>query len=469
MSPAIAAAALLGVGAACWPFTVDDAFIVGRYAYNFANGAGWAFNPGAPSDGVTGPLWLLVAAAGEVLGLDPVAAAKAIGLACSALAAALAVAWLRRRQGGTRGAWVAALLLGAQGTLAFWGVAGLETGLATLAMTLVGLGAAARPAPQPVVVGLAGAALAWLRPEAAPAVLVGLFALALRSRRAGMIGLGLAGAGGAGVVAFRVAMFGDPLPLSYHAKPAELVHSVPYVLEALLITTGVAGLFLAALSLWNARAGDRTLGAMVLAHLLAVVLAGGDWMPGHRMIAPVLPLYAILAGACLARPHRGRARRAAVALLFAVAFLFPLADVVAHVPDLRAAGQTRETVGRPLAAWLAGHGESMALVDVGFLGYVSGLRVVDLGGLTEPSVARAPGGHIDKHVDAGWLESQHPDLLVLHAAEPPEVDADGRLLTLAGFPVERRVAVMGWVRERMRVVRVTHYSPRYWYVVLSRR
>ena len=55
----LASAAVLGVGALAWPYTVDDAFIVARYAHNLAAGLGYAMNAHQPSDGVTGPLWLL--------------------------------------------------------------------------------------------------------------------------------------------------------------------------------------------------------------------------------------------------------------------------------------------------------------------------------------------------------------------------------------------------------------------------
>jgi hypothetical protein len=53
--------AILAVGLCAWPYTVDDAFIVARYARRLADGRGYTFNLGPPSDGVTGPLWLLPA------------------------------------------------------------------------------------------------------------------------------------------------------------------------------------------------------------------------------------------------------------------------------------------------------------------------------------------------------------------------------------------------------------------------
>ena len=69
------------------------------------------------------------------------------------------------------------------------------------------------------------------------------------------------------------------------------------------------------------------------------------------------------------------------------------------------------------------------------------VEVVDLGGLTDPVIARAPGGHLDKRVPLGHLVAREPRTLLLHSARRPETDGEGRLVALAGYPVEQRVAV----------------------------
>src|SRR5688500_13111615 len=85
------AGAVVAVGLLAWGFTVDDAFVVLRHAEHLILGGGWSMNYGEPSDGVTGPLWILPFVAGETLGGDGMAVAKGIGLACAALAAWLVV------------------------------------------------------------------------------------------------------------------------------------------------------------------------------------------------------------------------------------------------------------------------------------------------------------------------------------------------------------------------------------------
>lgn len=467
----IVAAAVVGLGIAAWPFTVDDAFIVARYAHNLAHGGGWAMNPGTPTDGVTGPLWVLPLALASALGLDPVVVAKGLGLACAAAAAALAVASVGRRQGGEVAAPVAAAVLAVQGTLAWWGVAGLGTGLSALLLLGAILGATGRPRARPVWTGACLAALAWLRPELAAAGAVLVAALLWRDRRAGVVALTVAVAGVIAVVALRLALFGHPLPLSFSAKPADPGQGLPYVARGLVVLTGVLGGAGAAVAVWRGRRGDRVIGLVVLAHLLAIVVAGGDWMPGFRMLVPVLPPYAMLVGVGTAYLWRTRDRwRRALAIAAVVAACtVPILDVFAQLPAIRAAGAHREDEGRALAVWLGAHADRVALVDVGFIPWASGVEVIDLAGLTDPQVARAQGGHVAKRIDPGWLAAREPDAIVLHSAVEPRVDAEGRLETLAGFPVERAVAAMPWVREQYAVERVVRYAPEYFYVVLTPR
>ena len=49
----------------------------------------------------------------------------------------------------------------------------------------------------------------------------------------------------------------------------------------------------------------------------------------------------------------------------------------------------------------------VALLDVGAVGLACVTQpLLDLGGLTEPRVAYAPGPHLDKQLDAAWLAAR---------------------------------------------------------------
>ncbi len=539
--PLAASALLVALGAAAWPFTIDDAYILARYARRIATGAGYTMVAGPPTDGVTGPLALVPGLLGQLGWGDPVAASKIVGLLAAALAAWLVIATATRIS-TARGVATSVLVVGGA-TFSIWSVAGLATGLATLGLTIAGLAVlAAAPrqgragqlervgappetpgsttapgvteaervdlgwAPgteraqglaaalnealgpaqavpeglsqefvdaRPAVrwralgasAGLAIAALAWLRPELALASGVLLVALWRWDRRAGALALCLAAAGAVSVIAFRLALFGSPLPLSAQAKPPDLVNGAEYVGRAMLVELGGGGALVVVLA---ARAGgprERLLFAVLLAHLVALVLAGGDWMPGFRLMAPVIPLYALLASEPVAA--RWPASKGKALALLAACALLPALDLAVELPRARAAGAAREAAGTELATSLAAS-RRVALVDVGWLAYRSGVEVVDLGGVTDPSIGRLAGGHLDKRIDPALLQQRAPATIVLHSAVPPRVDEEGRLRWLAGYPVEQRVASMGWVRAEMRVERVIAYAPGYYYVVLGR-
>jgi arabinofuranosyltransferase len=462
---AFGTACVILVGALAWPYTVDDAFIVARYARNLAQGLGYGMNAHQPSDGVTGPLWLLPGVLACRLHLDPIATAKAIGLFCMAFAVWLALRRLRARSGGRAAALAATLLVSLSPSIGTWAVAGLETGAATLLATSAWLAATRRPRAWPGWLGLCVAMLAWLRPELAVFSAVLLLFVMQREGRAAWRAVALALFGVASVTIFRRWCFGDYLPLSFSAKAGSLSQGLHYTMLALLLSTSVVGVWLAVEGARQGRRDDRVLGFALLSQLGAVVLAGGDWMPGYRLFVPVLPLYALLAGVGVVR--RFQRRPLLGALYLALACVLPALDLATRLPELRSGTRMRARADE-LAGWLRDHARSVALVDVGYLGYASGLEVVDLGGLTDARIARMPGGHLDKHIDATYLVSRNPDAIVLHSSARPVVSADAELLRLQGFAVERRVASLPAVRRGYRVDHVFHYGPGYDYVVLAR-
>lgn len=459
-------------GGLCFAFTVDDAFIVARFAQHIASGAGYVMNVGErAADGVTGPLWLVPLVLMRSLGFDPIAVAKLVGLACMASSV-----WIVTRRVGTRATggvmtWVAAVLLATQPTLASWSVGGLETGAVTLAATV--LASTAMPGGRPATwaIALAGAAVPWLRPELSPMAAVLLLhharAEPTRGVRVALAALMI----GALVLPFRWSLFGHLLPLSAAAKPASIAAGLEYAARSVVVTTALGGIALTALGARSGRRGDRVLGLALLAHVAAVVVAGGDWMPGFRLLAPVLPIYGYLVAVGFARLRVSRLswRRWAAWVLLAPTLGVPLVDLALRVDGARETAHSRATVGEQLVAELREHATRVALVDVGFLAYRSGVGVFDLGGVTDAAVAFAPGGHLDKHIDERLLRERAPDAILLHSRSAPQVGDDGELLGFDGYAVERRVAQMPWVRQHFTVASVHDYAPGYRYVLLLRR
>ncbi|MFK7992021.1 MAG: hypothetical protein AB8I08_38745 [Sandaracinaceae bacterium] len=450
--PWLAGGTLLAWGAFAWPFTVDDAYVLARYARRLASGLGYTMNDGAATDGVTGPLALLPATIGARLCGAPLLASKALGLWSVCAAGAWATQFSRGRA-----RWLTALTVSATGLLGIWGVGGLETGLSVLAFTAMGL-ALLETKPtwgQGARLGGAVFVLAWLRPETAPAALVALLFCPRPGRAPAW---GLAALGLLSVVGFRAAMFGTPLPLSASAKPSDLVDGAGYVLRGIGVVWGGIGALALAAAVRDPK--WRPGAAVVMAHGAAVLLAGGDWMPGFRLLLPAVPLSAVVVAGAFSKS------RAGVPVVMGAA-LVPLIVSTIAVFELPATHTARETEGARLAALLGEVNGRVALVDVGFLAYRSGAEVVDLGGITDPEVGRLPGGHVDKRLEPGWLATRDPAVIILHSTVPPQVE-EGRLLAFRGHPVEHRVAAMPWVVRHFRVSDVIPYAPGYLYIVLRR-
>src|SRR5262245_1067349 len=116
--------AMLAGLAYVWPFSVDDSYIVASYARRLAGGLGYPFRSGPPTDGVTGPLWLVPLTLGARLGFDAALVSKLAGGACALASVVWLLGELRARALGVRAAAAAALFLLTSVPFLTWAVAG---------------------------------------------------------------------------------------------------------------------------------------------------------------------------------------------------------------------------------------------------------------------------------------------------------------------------------------------------------
>jgi hypothetical protein len=463
----LAALLLTTLGAAAWPFTVDDAFIVARYATRIAQGLGYSYEPGVRSDGVTGPLWLLPLVLAARLGLAPVTVAKWLSLVAGTIAVTLVIARTNRAAGGRHSSWIVVLVACSSISLVAWSVAGLETGVATLCATLLALESTARPAGRGFVAGMCLAALAWLRPELLPFGAALGVALAWRDRRSGalLVSLGLLGL--VSVATFRFSLFDHWLPMSASAKPPLLGPGLDYVGSALLRPRSLVLVILLGLASVRGGTSCRVLVFALVVHASAVVLVGGDWMPSRRLFAPVVPTLALALGLGLRNTWLRRPKLLLV-LCSALAVTSAL-ELIPELRALRAAGELQKRQIPALSALICRARGPVALIDLGALSYACPEQIfVDLGGLTEPNIAYARGAHLDKLVDEAWLRARAPGMVVLHSRDRPRVDAQHNLRWFAGYPVERRVLGFVWMRD-YQVQHIFAYAPAYYYVLLVPR
>lgn len=363
-------------------FTVDDALISLRYASH-----PWHFNAHGPAtDGVTPLPWvpMLALFTGDDL-LVALGRAQALGIVAWAAAGAVLGRSLRQAPplAGLGGLGIVALAF----PIGAWAASGMETGLVIALATVAACDRSPRGA---LWAGLA----ASLRPE-----LVVWAAVASARRERLALRMLLALAPFALVVAARLAVFHAPAPLAVSAKPSDLEHGLVYAGAAsLVVLTPILALHPGALR--------QPLALAALAHLVVVIAVGGDWMPYARLVVPVAPgLVIVLAETASSR--RAVALRLVVASALGLLFL-RAAPAGRHVVEDR-----RALVGAARAHLATAR--RVAALDIGWVGAATDADVVDLAGLTDPSIAYLPGGHTSKRVDTSMLLDRDVDTVVVYA------------------------------------------------------
>jgi hypothetical protein len=224
------------------------------------------------------------------------------------------------------------------------------------------------------------------------------------------MGAALAGAPFVAIAVIRGAVFGRVAPLAVLAKPSDVAHGLAYAGAAALVVL-LPIVVTAPVVLVRGRrvAVARVIVVAFLAHAMAVVAAGGDWMPYARMMVPVAPSL-VIAFVVIAREARPAwsAARIAAALALGVLLALKVAPAGRTVHRDRA-----DLVAR--ARPVLGDAKVVAALDIGWTSAATDARIVDLAGLTDPSIALLPGGHTSKRVDASMLLDRGVDTVVVYS------------------------------------------------------
>jgi arabinofuranosyltransferase len=430
-------------------FLQDDAFILFRYAANWAAGHGPVYNPGERVEGYSGFLFMALIAAGVRAGLDPGVVAQTIGL-IAALGSMTGAFVLARGLGASRPlALLAMILLGANDSFSAWATGGLETSLQTglvtwcLALAVGELAAAAPRASRLLIVSaLAGLAL-LTRLDSALLIAPTLIVLATRRPTAIPALVLPAAAILAPWLIWKAGFYGGLLPNTFRSKigtHASLARGLFYLYQ-FVSSYWLPGVL--ALMLWVRRdllaAGGRA-GRVMLATLalwLAYLVAiGGDFME-FRMLVPALPIASwLLAVTIAAVEARARLGALVTALVLAgsaqhaITYSFqPHPDQNESVRELSrhldGPGEDWLGIGRALARDLgADSGVIIATTAAGAIPYASGLRTVDMLGLTDPWTTTngdpylgTPGHRRITTLD--HLIERGVTLVISHPTEPP--------------------------------------------------
>jgi hypothetical protein len=397
---AAGAAAALVPSLVMWGFTVDDAFIPLRYAKHLAAGLGWRFNSGGPpTDGVTPLPWvplLALFADGELF------PAKVFGVVAWTIGGAVLGARLSSVS-SARFAGLALAFVAFAFPIGAWAASGMETGLATALATIAAC-SLDRERRAALFAGLA----ASLRPELTPwaCALVGLSA---RGARAKAIAVAIAIGPFLACTIARLVFFGQPAPLAVYAKPSDLAHGATYAGAAFVVML-LPILAFAPLAIRRATPDVRAIAIGFGVHVATVIAVGGDWMPYARLLVPVVPSLALAFVATVPLAHRvSTAARAALAAGIGLLVAMRSAPAGRHVTRDRLA---LVEGARPVLA----SSKTIAALDVGWASAAAPqATIVDLAGLTDPTIAALPGGHTSKRVDTAMLVERNVDTVIIYS------------------------------------------------------
>lgn len=429
---------------AIWSYTVDDAYIVLRYARNVKAGLGAVFNPGERVEGCTSPLWLGLISIGSWLPVAPIVTAKLISVVsvCGLLAACA-----RRWRATPMLAAAVMAMIGLQGPLLIATTSGLETALNSV---LVGLALiwSHRTPRWNAKLTVIGAAALLCRPE--NGLIVGAHGLWLwstrKSSRRRLIGTAAVWLGVmAGLTAIRYGYYGrwvSNTSVSKLSQPFEhLGFARMYLGLWLSQTWHILAFVTAGIVIRRTRAISLNAVVIMMAQAAFVVLAGGDWMPGLRFMLPTTVVGMVVAGdvsnylgrcarisrwRCNRRPGElSNARRPqpmlACAVMLALIGMVTLQQAVEIRPMRWALASYEKTLDALRAgpvAYLqsaATPDDTIAARDIGVLGYGVDCRVLDLVGLTDAHIAETSGMYHRDRLDLDYVFSREPRFFMIQS------------------------------------------------------
>ena len=403
----------------------DDAFIFFRYAENLSQHGALEYNLGERVEGFSSPLWVLLLAGLDAVGVAPLQGAGVAGTLLVLITLLLSV-WDARRSGlPPPFNWLAPLGLVTSFNFTCWAVAGMDVPLFTCLLwaAVVAYRAALAAGKRPgLTCGLLLAAAGLTRAEGGLAVLVlgGAEILhALRTPgdgrwRAPLKVLVPPMVAGAVLTLVRWTYYGDLLPNTFFTKDAgsmdhlrlglqylegfllecPLILAIPLLLVCLRLRRGAAP--------WQGAVPMLLFATLYAAHVARV---GGDFYNYYRYLVPLLPvLYALGASGVFATARmleelRGRSSPPGgrwIQPLTCVVAIFVVLELQYHPFQLRPHHGFPWTLncsklGRTLAASLPPT-TTIALPHIGAVGYYSRLPVVDLLGLVDRKLAHGPSG-----------------------------------------------------------------------------
>lgn len=434
------------------PCLQDDAFISLRYARNWVDGHGLVYNPGERVEGYTNLAWTLLLAIPHLLPLDPVPTVAWMGGIC--FLASIGIAAWAGIQTERSALWTAvpAAVVALDPWAALEAVEGLETALMGACITLgVALffveNRQSRGISTHIGSGVVFAAASTVRPEA-PLLLLLLHAgtwgatvwagsPAIRRERTlqSVVGGTPALATLVVLTAWRLMYYGEPLPNTFYAKTGAagwdlgfhylLVFGREHPLAVFAVLSGIG---------WGTRKPvGFGLMAACLGFFVYVASVGGDFKPTGRFLLPLVGAMGLwgLLGLLTMKPQMRRwwLVLAALVWLSRVPFVFQSANEWAAIRHANV--EARRTVGEFLRASVP-HDTWMAIHSAGAIPYYANIPTIDMWGLTDHHIARAP---VPAHT-IGLVGHERGDPAYVFGRAPALYLPEDKVFTLMPWPLE---------------------------------
>lgn len=437
-----------------YPFFADDAFISLRYAQRLLDGKGLTWNDGEYVEGYSNLLWVLLTALLGVLGIDLVAAARAVGFV-STIAGMLAFNYYYlRHYAGKMALFMTNLAFALTAPVAIWMIGGLEAslGMALLAWAFVLAHGVMEEASLKKAL-LCGVLLGFYnltRPEApifTMAMALGLF-IAAEHRRRLVMPLALMCFVSflfyAGQLAFRLSYYGDWVPNTYYVKVAwtesRLINGLMYCLKAIASLMPV--ILVAAIKL-DVIFKDRDyatqkrsfifLFTVCAIWITVLAIGGGDIFPGYRHFLLIIPALMLMLMHSLALIYsKGSHGSTHIFYAYVLLCFLWLQVTFAENQKARSEGWVWET--RELALELKRmYGDKQPLTAVtlaGVIPYFSELPSIDMYGLNDAYITHHRNedkgygafgeGFIGHELfNRKYVLSRKPDIIIFHAGNKP--------------------------------------------------
>jgi arabinofuranosyltransferase len=398
-----------------YAYTPDDTYIYLQYAKNLANGNGFAFDANTPSYGITGPLWVLLIAAGAKAGLDPLVVAKTFDILFAGLSIVLVFAMAATLIQNRIYALFAALIFSFDAWFLRWSGSGMETSFAVI---LVLIAVKYAYLGDYHIAGFVTGLLTLVRPEGVLLFIILQIEnfitsyLLGRNKRLFWSSSLLYLVVVLPWVVFSYETFGSIVPNTEFTKTA--VHwSTQTVASTAFDSLSVLGstellmilLLIVGIPLIISKGGIGTFIAKGMPILWILALLFGcivlNVQVVSRYLVPVIPLiiiYALWGLKQMELTFRWSPRKALI-VLCTIAFATIVQSQVTYritvVPQIQAIAKGMDRGIKPIALWLRSNSSEDASVltpAIGMLGYIADREIFDTAGLITPAVKKAFGG-----------------------------------------------------------------------------